>query len=103
MFQGGFFSPQLAQTLPPLVFGVLTLSGGWLSLALPETNGYDLPETIAEAEIFPRLDSSFSEVIYRVRFGYICHVICRHSRGAISQLDADSNNATDSKSGDLRT
>lgn len=39
--------------LTPLIFGVMMVFGGLLSIGLPETTGYDLPETIAEANAFP--------------------------------------------------
>lgn len=40
------------QPFPLLVFGVLALTGGVLSLMLPETLNKKLPETIEEGENF---------------------------------------------------
>jgi len=39
--------------LPPLIFGIFTISAGLLSFILPETTDKVLPETIAEANVFP--------------------------------------------------
>ncbi|XP_067929065.1 organic cation transporter protein-like [Watersipora subatra] len=61
---GSIFAPVIADIgklvpakykliLPPIIFGILTISGGLLSIALPETTGHDLPDTIEEANIFP--------------------------------------------------
>ena len=38
--------------LPLLIYGALALSGGVLSLMLPETLNKKLPDTIAEGELF---------------------------------------------------
>lgn len=53
VLQGDFVPPQYAETMPSLIYGVLMLAGGLLSVGLPDTTGYDLPETVAEAELFP--------------------------------------------------
>ena len=46
--------PKYAEVLPSLIFGVLVAAGGLLSIGLPDTTGYTLPETVAEAEAFRR-------------------------------------------------
>ncbi|KAF6024790.1 hypothetical protein EB796_016902 [Bugula neritina] len=62
---GSIFAPVIADlaklvpskyssVLPPLIFGIFTISAGLLSLILPETTDKVLPETIAEANVFPR-------------------------------------------------
>ncbi|XP_067929113.1 organic cation transporter protein-like [Watersipora subatra] len=62
---GSIFAPVIADIgklvptkykliLPPIIFGILTISGGLLSIALPETTGHDLPDTIEGANVFPK-------------------------------------------------
>ncbi|XP_067657418.1 organic cation transporter protein-like [Haliotis asinina] len=48
----------LAEALPLIVFGVITVSAGLLSLLLPETKNKKLPETIEDAILFGRKDKS---------------------------------------------
>jgi hypothetical protein len=46
-FQGDYWRP-----LPLLIYGVLALCGGVLSLLLPETLNKKLPDTIEDGELF---------------------------------------------------
>lgn len=43
-----------SRMLPASIFGSLVIVGGLLSILLPETAGYSLPETIKEANEFPK-------------------------------------------------
>jgi len=51
---GKLVPPQHSQTLPPLIFGIFTITAGLMSIGLPETTGHALPESIAQANVFPR-------------------------------------------------
>lgn len=46
-FQGDVWRP-----LPQIIFGALTLTGGLMALALPETLNKKLPDSIEECENF---------------------------------------------------
>lgn len=46
------FQSHIWQPLPLLIFGVLALIGGLMSMVLPETLNKKLPETIEEGEQF---------------------------------------------------
>ena len=50
------------QGIPLILFGVVTLIGGLLTLLLPETLGSKLPDTIAEAEDLGCHDNSSDNV-----------------------------------------
>lgn len=65
---GGIFTPfmvfrlmEVWQALPLILFGVLGLSAGAVTLLLPETKGVALPETIEEAENLGRRKSKAKE------------------------------------------
>ena len=53
-----YFCPMLQGTynkyVPPIIFGVFSLVAGLAAIALPETSGRQLPETILDAENFGR-------------------------------------------------
>ena len=50
--------------LPSVLFGVIAISAGLLSLLLPETLGKQLPESIEEAEHFSTVRSVFNLCIF---------------------------------------
>lgn len=54
IFQGKLISGNFGVAFPMLVFGLLTVTAGLLSLTLPETLNKKLPETLADAENFGR-------------------------------------------------
>nr|AAB19097.1 LX1 [Mus musculus] len=65
---GGIFTPfmvfrlmEVWQALPLILFGVLGLTAGAVTLLLPETKGVALPETIEEAENLGRRKSKAKE------------------------------------------
>ncbi|XP_051020294.1 solute carrier family 22 member 1 [Acomys russatus] len=65
---GGIFTPfmvfrlmEIWQALPLILFGVLGLTAGAMTLLLPETKGVALPETIEEAENLGRRKSKAKE------------------------------------------
>ncbi|EDL83056.1 rCG44895, isoform CRA_b [Rattus norvegicus] len=65
---GGIFTPfmvfrlmEVWQALPLILFGVLGLTAGAMTLLLPETKGVALPETIEEAENLGRRKSKAKE------------------------------------------
>lgn len=65
---GGIFTPfmvfrlmEVWQVLPLILFGVLGLTAGAMTLLLPETKGVALPETIEEAENLGRRKSKAKE------------------------------------------
>ncbi|XP_046542550.1 organic cation transporter protein-like [Haliotis rubra] len=55
---GIIFGGHLAEALPLIVFGVVTVAAGLLSLVLPETKNKKLPETIEDAILFGRNERS---------------------------------------------
>lgn len=65
---GGIFTPfmvfrlmEVWQALPLILFGVLGLTAGAMTLLLPETKGVSLPETIEEAENLGKRKSKAKE------------------------------------------
>nr|XP_045015561.1 solute carrier family 22 member 1 [Jaculus jaculus] len=69
---GGIFTPFLVfrlmevwQALPLILFGVLGLTAGAMTLLLPETKGAVLPETIEDAENLGRKSKAKEKMIYR--------------------------------------
>lgn len=68
---GGIFTPfmvfrlmEVWQILPLILFGVLGLTAGAMTLLLPETKGVALPETIEEAENLGRKSKAKENTIY---------------------------------------
>ncbi|KAM4817658.1 solute carrier family 22 member 1 [Urocitellus parryii] len=68
---GGIFTPfmvfrlmEIWQALPLVLFGVLGLSAGGMTLLLPETKGVALPETIQDAENLQRKAKAKENTIY---------------------------------------
>mgnify|MGYP001800852653 CR=1 FL=1 len=53
--QGNFVPKQYSITIGASIFGFLVIVSGLLSIALPETTGHNMPETVEEANIYPRL------------------------------------------------
>lgn len=70
---GSIFAPLINWTsevwkpLPLMIFGILSLIGGCLSLVLPETLNKQLPETIADGERFGREESACPEEIEQLK------------------------------------
>jgi len=53
---GKFIPPQYKVAMPASIFGSAVIVGALLSIALPETTGHSMPETIEEANRFPNHD-----------------------------------------------
>ena len=53
-FQGKFIPEEYKVAMPASIFGSAVIIGGLLSIILPETTGYSMPETIEEANKFPK-------------------------------------------------
>ncbi|KAJ8314567.1 hypothetical protein KUTeg_006717, partial [Tegillarca granosa] len=53
---GDLVTGKFGQALPLVIFGACSVSAGLLALALPETLGRKLPDTIKEAETFSKRD-----------------------------------------------
>lgn len=52
--QGKYLPEQYGVLVPAIVLGGIVIISGLLSIAVPETAGHDLPETVEEANEFPR-------------------------------------------------
>ncbi|XP_071955116.1 organic cation transporter protein-like [Antedon mediterranea] len=66
---GGVIAPLILELqrvwspLPYLLFGCLSIAGGFLTLTLPETNGMQLPETLKEGEDFKLSNSRSNRIV----------------------------------------
>lgn len=52
--QGNFVPEKYSKMLSPAIIGTSVILSGLLTFLLPETAGRKLPETIEEANVFPR-------------------------------------------------
>nr|XP_039251339.1 organic cation transporter protein-like [Styela clava] len=84
---GGILSPfiamldEYAKPLPYVVFGLMSIFGGFLALLLPEVIGIKLPETLEEGEAFGKDQvSPLARLCCRKR-------VSRHDENGIEKLD----------------
>eukprot|EP00106_Octopus_bimaculoides_P002413 XP_014769855.1 PREDICTED: organic cation transporter protein-like isoform X2 [Octopus bimaculoides] len=54
MLSGNYIPSKFGPSLPFIMFGVVSVIAGFLSLLLPETKGQNLPETIKDGELMGR-------------------------------------------------
>lgn len=57
LLQGKYVPDKYSNVVPAAIIGSMVIISGLLSIALPETAGHSLPETVEEANIFPRYDN----------------------------------------------
>ena len=54
---------QYSVTIGAAIFGFLVIVSGLLSIALPETTGHNMPETVEEANILSQVSAIYPRIV----------------------------------------